>query len=270
MASFAHVVNPVTAPPASDLCVAQPITFASLRRARAAAHAAGLAVEQYTTQFAEDATVPGLTRTPDLQRSIYDYETFTVERKLPLVADVVGRLYDASQADYFVYTNPDIALQANFYERAAQLMDGRDAIVINRRTVMATPAQARDLEWLSAQPGAKHPGWDCFLFRRALLAGFDFQRLVLGALPIGQALLAVISTLAGGARFELHEELALTFHINDDQVWHDPRLDPFHAFNFRESWRLLAALEARGLALSPHATRLKHRIVRERPELTRS
>ncbi len=251
MASFAHVINPVSARPTSDLFAAQPITFESMRRARAAAQAAGLAVELYTAQFAEDASVPGFTRTADLTRSIYDFQTFAIERKLPLVADVLGRVYETSHADYFIYTNPDIALKADFYPTVAALIATRDALVINRRTVHATPEQARDLDWLAQQPGEQHPGWDCFVFRRPLLHGFDFQQLVLGAIPIGQALLAVVSTLAA-PRFELFEELSLTFHINDDQVWHDPALDPFPSKPEGARARALAASAA---ARGPHPAR---------------
>lgn len=258
---FAHIINPVTVGPDKDLFVAQPITFETMRRARAFAHTnEGIEVELFTAQFAEDRTVlRGFTATPDLTRSVLDFGAFTVERKLPLVGDVLDRLYAASQAEYFIYTNVDIALKREFYASVAALMRGRlDAAVINRRTIVATREQAANLDWLYSQPGERHPGWDCFVFRRALVEGFDFRALCIGAVPVGQTILAVISTLAD--RFELLEDASLTFHVNDDRAWRSPAHDQFHRHNFKEAQVILQSLEARHRQLSPYAARLDRRV----------
>jgi hypothetical protein len=265
--SLAHIINTVTVGKESDLFLAQPITFETMRRARAFAQA--LDVELYTTQFVEDrVALDGFRATPDLERSVLDFGEFAVRRKLPLIGDVLARLYAASGADVFIYTNVDIALKREFYVAVAALMDGArgrglDAAVINRRTVHATVEQASDLEWLYRQPGDKHPGWDCFVFRRALLQGFDFHALCIGAVPVGQALLAALSTLA--ERCELYEDEALTFHVNDDRVWQSPANQPFQAHNFREAQKIVDALEARR-PLSRYAEQLKRRL-REEPAL---
>ena len=53
MASFAHIINPVSVPPDSDLYRAQPITFASMKAARDFARGQAH-VTQFTAQYAED------------------------------------------------------------------------------------------------------------------------------------------------------------------------------------------------------------------------
>ena len=110
MRTLAHIVNPVAIGETSDLFVAQPITFESMRLAREFARGT-VDVSLHTAQFAEDhAIIPDyLACTPDLTRSVLDCGNFQVKRKLPLIKDILGRLYDASDAEYFIYTNVDIS-----------------------------------------------------------------------------------------------------------------------------------------------------------------
>ncbi len=65
-----------------------------------------------------------------------DCGRFAVPRKLPLIKDILGRLYDASDAEYFIYTNVNIGLMPNFYVAVNAIIEsGYDAFVINRRTI---------------------------------------------------------------------------------------------------------------------------------------
>src|SRR5688572_15475844 len=112
MLSFAHIVNPVIVPETSDLFFAQPITFETMRRARAAAQEVA-EVALLTAQYPEDRPlVPDdFVATPDLERSALDLGEFKIPRKLPLVRDILDRLYEsAPQADFLIYTNVDIAV----------------------------------------------------------------------------------------------------------------------------------------------------------------
>jgi len=53
-----------------------------------------------------------------------------------LIQDILNRLYDESNADYFIYTNVDIAVMAHFYVSVSKIIElGYDAFVINRRTI---------------------------------------------------------------------------------------------------------------------------------------
>ena len=53
MIRFAHIINPVKVKDTSDLFVAQPITFETMRKAKEFA-GEKLAVELFTTQYPED------------------------------------------------------------------------------------------------------------------------------------------------------------------------------------------------------------------------
>jgi hypothetical protein len=257
--SIAHLVNPVSGH--RELDAVQTITFASMRDARA--HAAGAAqVELLAAGFVDDDPLPGGFRsTRPLARSVLDAGRFALPRRLPLIGDLIERLVESSDAEWLVYTNVDIGLSADFYRQLARLGEEADAFTINRRTVAATPEQARDLEWLRAQPGEPHWGHDCFVFHRRLVEGVDLGTVCIGFPPVGQLLLAVLSTLA--PRFRVHDQLHLTFHVNDDRSWCDPRYDDYLAHNCAEA---LAALDrvAQKRRLSPLAEEARANIAGHR------
>ena len=54
--TIAHVVNPVAVPPSSDLHVAQPITFETMKGAREAA-GPDLEISFFSAQFPEDRVI---------------------------------------------------------------------------------------------------------------------------------------------------------------------------------------------------------------------
>ena len=122
MTSFAHIINPVSVPPGSDLFRAQPITFASMTIARDFARGQA-EVTQFTAQYPEDRhMVPdGFVLTPDIEQSVLDVGTFQVPRKLPLLKDILDRLYQSSTAEILIYTNADIALLPHFYAAVNEL-----------------------------------------------------------------------------------------------------------------------------------------------------
>ena len=206
MISIAHIINPVVVGETSDLHAAQPVTFESMRRAQA--HAAGsVAVELFSAQFPGDRVlVPAwITPTADLERSILDIGGFERPRHLPLIKDILDRLHAASDADYFIYTNVDIALMPHFYTAVAQLIDtGLDAMVINRRTIAKSPSDPAHLPLIWAQVGEKHPGYDCFVFRRGAYPDFELGTACIGANWIGRVLLT--NTHAHADSFQIFED----------------------------------------------------------------
>src|SRR5262245_53374150 len=109
---YAHIVNPVIVGQDRDLFVAQPITFHTMSIAQRFANDSGkLEVTLYSAHFPEDvALVPsGFVHTRPLERSVTDVGEFRVPRKLPLLHDILGRLYESAiDADYLIYTNVDI------------------------------------------------------------------------------------------------------------------------------------------------------------------
>ena len=243
MIRLAHIVNPVNADPASDLAVAQPITFETMRRARDYAHG-HVDVALYTTQFAEDqGAVPSdFESTTDLDRSVLDVATFGRARKLPLLKDILQRLYDATNSDYLIYTNVDIGLQPHFYAAVARLLEaGYDAFVINRRTIDPRFEKQADIPLMYGSLGFAHPGWDCFVFRRSAFPDYDLGTVCIGAPRCGLALLA--NLLVHANRFAEFKKMHLTFHRGDDRPWSDPSVADYVSFNTREVIGLLHRLE---------------------------
>lgn len=244
---IAHIVNPVGAEPGSDLRIAQPITFESMRVAAEYA-APSIQVDLISAQFAQDrATVPPFIRlTRDLDRSASDVGTFSVPRKLPLLGDILERLSEASpQADICVYTNVDIGLVPHFYVSIAALVDDSDALIINRRTIPAHLNSVDQLPLMYAEAGKRHPGFDCFVFDASLLGTFELGHSLVGAPWVGKAMLCNLACHAQS--FALCEDLHLTFHIGNDRAWRRPELDDYRAHNRRELLGILEGWNRLGL-----------------------
>lgn len=241
--TFAHVVNPFTPRPGSDLVYAQPMTLASMDQA--AEFARGKAgVELWAACYPEDtAVVPaGWKQTPVLTRSVMDVGTFPVNRKLPILRDILDRLHSESRADYFVYTNVDISLQPHFYVAVAELIArGYESFAINRRTVSEEWRECLPLA--QADVGKSHAGFDCFVFPRARYSQFDLADTCLGAIWIGRVVLANFA--AAGGKHTVFKDLHLTFHLGDDRIWLGDRLRAFNEFNERQLIGVLDRLSAR-------------------------
>lgn len=217
--TLAHIVNPALVPPSSDLSVAQPITFATMSAAQtfATGHAE---VELYSAQFPEDhaAVPPGFIKTPDLTRSVLDLRRFKLERRLPLLRDILDRLSDSTDAEYLIYTNADIALQAHFYVTVgAILRQGFDACVINRRTISTAYREPRDIPLMYAELGQPHPGHDCFVFARTAYSRYRLGSVCIGANWVGKTLLT--NLICNATRFLECADLHLTFHRGDERAW---------------------------------------------------
>ena len=218
--SIAHVVNPCLVPQTSDLSIAQPITFESMRRAAVAAKGK-LEVQLYSVQFQEDqAAVPDfLTRLPDLVGFIEHTGKNSRNRKLPFLKEILDRLYEhAVQADYLIYTNVDIALQPHFYQAILdKISQGYDAFVINRRTISNRYTRPDELEEMAAERGQPHPGFDCFIFKRRLYPQFELGEIAIGIPQVANLLLLNLAVSAHN--FQVFKDEFLTFHIGDDGQW---------------------------------------------------
>ena len=193
MLTLAHIVNPVTVSERSDLFVAQPVTFETMRWAREAARPE-VEVALLTAQFPEDrAFVPDdFTPTPDLDRSALDLQEFGVRWKLPLARDILDRLYEhAPKADFLIYTNVDIALMPHFYVAVGKIIDqGIDAFVVNRRSISGDYRSIDEIPLMYSAVGDPHLGYDCFVFQRDAYPRFDLAAAFIGVPPIGKVLLA--------------------------------------------------------------------------------
>lgn len=231
---LAHIVNPVAVNETSDLFTAQPVTFETMKTA---AEAAGnnVNVELYTASYPEDeAAVPtGFTRLAPLEKSILDIGTFKKQKKLPRLKDILDRLAAASTADYFIYTNVDIAVFPGFYNEVAKIVKkGYDAFVINRRTISSRYSDVKDIPLMideAKTSGNKHPGYDCFIFKREAYKKYVLDDACIGVNWIGRVLIA--NLMAFSTKFKIFEDLCLTFHIGDERVWLNRDFDDYARFN---------------------------------------
>src|SRR5262245_57741465 len=231
---IAHLINPVRSPVDPTLAQTQPLTFESMRRAAEQAQPAAT-IELLTTQYSEDHDIiPAyFTRTRDLDRCVADIKGFSVRRKLPLLHDLLERLYTSSSAPYLIYTNVDIILHPSFYENvASRIRAGLDAFIINRRRVPGHYRTIQDLPAIYALGGAPHPGFDCFVFHRSLYPKFHLGRVCVG-IPFVETLFSQ-NLFCHAARFVLFDEDVLTFHVGMEIFKNrDPE---YVSFNKAEFW----------------------------------
>lgn len=245
MKKLAHIVNPIQVPETSDLFAAQPITFETMRRAKDQA-GDEIEIKHFSAQYREDLSmVPAdFHPTKDLDRSVLDVAKFRHFRKLPLLKDILDRLYSAApDADYLIYSNVDIAVQSTFYNMIGEFIDaGFDAFVINRRTI---PGYYKDIDEIPAmmkEKGVAHRGWDCFVFSRSIFPQFKLFDICVGATRVGLALLANME--AYGWDFHEFKDEHLTFHIGDERNWLNPVYSDYDNHNTKELMRILGAIEA--------------------------
>jgi hypothetical protein len=231
MRKIAHIVHPVVVDASSDLHVAQPITFETMRAAREFA-AGQVQVEHLYTKYADETPpIPeGFQGTPDLERSVWDIATFRHRRKLALIKDILDRLYEATDAEYLIYTNVDIALMPCFYAAVDRLIDrGYDALIINRRTISGVFQRLEDIPLMAAQIGEQHKGYDCFVFRRDAYPNYQLEDACVGTGRIGAVL--AVNLIYNASKFKEFRDLHLTFHLGNDKIWKSNRFADYFSHN---------------------------------------
>lgn len=242
--SIAHIVHPVVVASGSDLIVAQPVTFATMHLAREFSRER-LAVELYAVQYFDEERLPlpeRFIRTRDLSRSVNDVADFRKKRKLALIGDILDILYESCAADFLIYTNVDIALQPYFYLALGKIIEqGFDAFIVNRRTIAGHYKEMEDIPLMCAETGEKHPGWDCFVFARALYPKFRLGNACIGTDWIGRMLISNMAPLA--RRFKVFKDLQMTFHIGDERTWGRDEFSDYAAHNKEECRKTLLAFD---------------------------
>lgn len=241
MIRIAHLVNPFVAPESSDLHTAQPITWETIRRAQAAARELA-DVELWAALYPKDApALPGgFSRTQDLDRSVLECGQFEQPRPYPLIADLLERLYAATDAEYLVYTNVDIALQPQFYQQCvAFIQKGNDAFIINRRRIAGHYTRIEEIEAMQAEKGLPHPGFDCFVFHRDLFPRMQLHRICIGVPYIGITLAQNLFALAKNPK--VFDQEYLTWHIGLE-IFKKRAPREYFYHNQREFHKLVEAL----------------------------
>lgn len=244
--TIAHIINPFIVNEDSDLFTAQPVTFETMRMARDSG-GTGIKIELFAAFYPEDESmIPDFfTKTRPLDRSILDIDSFHAgkQRKLPLIKDILDRLYEQSTADYFIYTNVDIALMPGFYKEVGKILKkGYDGVVINRRTITTTHSRVEDIPRMisEAKKGEKHPGYDCFIFKREAYKHYRLGTACVGANWIGRALIG--NVMAFAPKFKIFEDEHLTFHIGDDRPWLGNENNDYNQYNENQVITILNTL----------------------------
>ncbi len=243
MRKIAHIINPFIVDKASDLFVAQPITFETMKIAQKFSRGQ-VDVTLFTAQYPEDRPLipDGFHVTPDLERSVLDFGSFQKKRKLPLLKDILDRLYEATDAEYLIYTNVDIALMPHFYVAVNAFIEkGYDGFVVNRRTIPPIYSSVAEIPWMYAEAGTKHLGFDCFVFKRNAYPEYKLSAVCLGIPWVNHVLLC--NLICQSRNFFVFRKLHLTFHLGDSQVWLKEKYADYYAYNRDEAKKAHAALE---------------------------
>lgn len=243
MIRIAHIINPVLVNDTSDLFIAQPITFETMKIAHDFA-SENVDMTLLSAQYTEDRTLlpKWILPTDDLKRSVLDVSAFKVRRKLPLIKDILDRLYETTSAEYLVYTNVDISLMPYFYTAINKIIDsGYDAFVINRRTISGKYKKNDEIPLMYAEAGEPHIGHDCFVFRRDMYPHFKLGAVCIGINWVGRVL--IYNMVCHAYNFKEFKDMHLTFHIGNDKVWRDERYSDYVMHNKNETLKVLSELE---------------------------
>lgn len=235
---LAHIVNLFQPHETSDLKLAQAVTVKSMLRAKAAASGT-VDVMLLSSQFEADSSVvpTGFTATNNLERDVTNRGQFKNPRPLPILKDILDRLYNESEADYLIFSNVDIGIQPDFYSRVAEFIEvGHDAFIINRRRIPEKFSSADQLDEILNEKGKKHPGFDCFVFHRSLYPKFSLAHVCTGVPFIGITLAQNIFCFAKKPKVFTEEHL--TFHIGMELFkGRAPR--EYLLYNRRQFWKAM-------------------------------
>lgn len=209
---IAHIINPFRPQEDSDLFKAQALTLKSMIKAKKNAKD-DAQVSLYAVHFEDEAVKLGkdFNTLPFLERSVLDKNNFINKRRLPLISDILKKGMELD-ADYIIYTNIDITLMPHFYSRVVELLtDGTDGLIINRRRISERHFDHNDLEKMELDKGLSHPGFDCFVFKKDMIAKFELADICIGVPYIGITLSQ--NMFAFCENLKLITEEHLTYHI---------------------------------------------------------
>jgi hypothetical protein len=227
---LAHILNVTEineSKKASYLHIAQPLTMRSMVIARKTAQSVVDVDLVAVKHKAEQVSVPPEIRwAPDLETYAWEHidalKDVVPRKPLPRLKDIVRSLYNASDAEYFVYTNLDIGLYPHFYLKVKDMIEkGYDAFCINRRTLPkefeGMLLDESNVELVFVVEGTKHVGIDCFVFKREIVPSLDLGDVYVGYPPVGQVLKTQIEV--NSRNFMWFKEERWTFHIGNDLPW---------------------------------------------------
>jgi len=241
MPTFAHIINLFEADPSSDLKLAQEVTVTSMLRAKNAA-VNSESIELLSAQSPEYVRVipAGFRATNNLTRDVSQIDRFKNPLALPILKDLLDRLYDESTADYLIFSNVDIAVQPHFYNQIRSFInDGHDAFIINRRRITDKFSSVDQLDEMLVETGKKHPGFDCFVFHRDLYPKFSLAEVCTGVPFIGITLAQNLFCFAENPKVFTDEHI--TFHLGMELFKKRAPKEYFN-YNRRQFWKAMSEI----------------------------
>ena len=263
--NIAHIINVTEindSKKASYLHIAQPLTMRSMVVAQKIAKDI-VDVELLAVKHkAEKVSIPSeFAWTADLDKYAWEHiealKNLNASRPLPRLKDIILSLYNSSDAEYFIYTNLDIGLHPHFYLKVRDMIEkGYDAFFINRRDMPKEYEgiflDESKIELISVIEGIKHPGIDCFVFKREIVPSLILGNVYIGYPPVGTVLKTQIELNSKNCMWFKDERL--TYHIGSDQSWQNLE-DPY----FKEN-----RIQSKGLFVDQSDNRKKSRYERLR------
>ena len=213
MHTIAHIINLFQPSETSDLKLAQEVTIASMIRAKKESKNPS-AIQLFSAQNEEDGkVVPAeFTATKNLTRDVSNLTVFEGKMRLPILKDILDRVYAESEAEYIIYSNVDIGVQPHFYDEVNHfIQQGYDAFMINRRRISENYNSVEQLGEMLSEQGKKHPGFDCFVFKRELYPKFSLADVCIGV-PFVEITLSQ-NLFCFAEKPKVFADERLTFHI---------------------------------------------------------
>ena len=247
---IAHIINVIEIREVNKsnyLDIAQPITIQSMVDAKTKTQDCEVELFAIKNKFDNIKLPPEFKFTNDLERCCYDItDSLPQKKSFPLIGDILSSLFNASDAEYFVYTNIDIGLLPHFYDFInREIKKGFDALCINRREmpkyINEKKIDINNFKILFSKKGKYHSGADCFVFRRESFMKMNLGNVFIGAPPIGAVLLNEVKKTSNNFRWINREyknfEQLLTFHIGSDKNW-EQKNNPYWAENIKQAKRI--------------------------------
>jgi hypothetical protein len=241
MHTISHIVNIFNPSKASDLKLAQDVTLASMSRARENA-SNPTSISLLSAQTSEDRNmVPeDFVATKDLARDVTDLQGFDKKIHLPILKDILDRLYNETEAEYLIFSNVDIGVQPHFYDEVNWFIEqGHDAFIINRRRIPEKFRSIEELDEMYVERGKKHPGFDCFVFKRELYPKFSLADVCIGVPFVEITLSQNLFCFAKNPK--VFTEQHLTFHIGME-IFKGRAPKEYYKYNQIQFWQAMAEI----------------------------
>lgn len=177
--SFCHIINPFPCPENSEHGIASKITYESLRIAAEEAQKSGVQVEVNAVVLPDEeaAIKPPARFAGYLDRTVQDIRPMSPKRLFPLIADILQTGARASECDYLIFSNMDIAVQPDFYVQLREIVEKRfdpgTPFTIYRRNISSHYSRIEQLPEMYQQPGQIAYGYDCFVFPKSYVSQLD-------------------------------------------------------------------------------------------------